>query len=192
MKKYLAILLMAILLIACSDDSNDSSKKDNTSNGEQSETNTNEEVQQGDETKVYQIGETAVITSNVFEFDYEITVTDFQLTTEVDGVTIEEFVLGADDTNRFAVVDVTIKNITDESIIPHRQFSANFGGEQDLGGEVSYDEFFPEGEEVLEPGQEVKGHLVYTTTSDYADKFILKYEMSSDQETHFILPNPEQ
>jgi hypothetical protein len=182
MKKILIFMLMCLMLISCSNDSNEEGNKDNPSSVEQSET----------ETKVYQIGETAVITSNVFEFDYEVTVTDFQLTTEVDGVTIEEFILGADDTHRFAVVDVTIKNITDESIIPHRQFSANFGGEQDLGGKVSNDEFFPEGEEVLEPGQEVKGHLVYTTTSDYAANFILKYEMSSDQETHFILPNPER
>lgn len=180
--------MAAILLTGCSDNEKDTAS-DSSKEIENSDALSKNEDK--DEERVYQIGETAVITSDIYEFDYEVTVSDFNLTTEVDGDTIEEFVIGADETNRFAVVDVTIKNISEEEIIPNRQFSANLGGKEDLGGITSYNEYFPEGDEILEPGEEVKGHLVYSTTSDYSDTFILKYEISTDEETHFILPNPE-
>ena len=192
MKKIFTMLLLAIVLIGCSDNSNEGVNEDPTNEESKEHENNVSEQEEENKTKVYQIGETAVITSDIYEFDYEVTVTDFNLTTEVDDTTISDFITGANDRTRFAVVDVTIKNISDEEIIPNRQFSANLGGDDEQGGEITYNEFFPEGDETLEPGQEVNGHLVYTTFSDYADNFVLKYELMSDEETHFILPNPEK
>ncbi|PAV28974.1 hypothetical protein CIL05_13415 [Virgibacillus profundi] len=188
MKKILIITLTGLLLAACSDENNNSDVEENNQTTTDTSTD-NEEA--SEEKKIYQIGETAVITSDMYDFDYEVTVDNFELTKEVDGIKIEEFLTGAREEHRFAVVDVTIKNISDESYVPHEMFSANFATEDQLGGEVSNDEFFTEGDKELQPDQEVKGRLVYTTRVDEADTFILKYEFTSDEETHFELPNPE-
>ncbi|GIN13251.1 hypothetical protein J26TS2_31180 [Shouchella clausii] len=190
-------LLLGILLIGCSsDDNNEQPSKENDpvagDNNEKEDKNTGTDNEENEEKTVYQIGETAVVTSDLYEFDYEVTVNDFQLTKEVDGSTIEDYLIGASEEDVFAVVDITIKNISDESYVPNQMFSANFSGVDEKGGHTSYDEFFPEGDKELAPGDEVEGHLVYMTTTDYADAFLLKYEFTSDTETHFKLPNPEQ
>ncbi|MDY0395120.1 hypothetical protein RWE15_12680 [Virgibacillus halophilus] len=95
-----------------------------------------------DEKKVYQIGETAVITSDMYDFDYQVTVNDFKLVREVDGVKIEDYISGAIDEDRFAVINVTIKNISDEAYVPNEMFSANFSKQGDDGGHTSEDQFF--------------------------------------------------
>ncbi|HEY4601388.1 MAG TPA: DUF4352 domain-containing protein [Cerasibacillus sp.] len=110
----------------------------------------------------------------------------------MDGVSIEEFNVGTNGTERFAVVDVTIRNISDESYVPNEMFSANFAGKHDLGGIVSEDEFFEVGDKELAPGEELEGHLVYVILLDDSETFTLKYEFMSAEETHFILPNPEK
>lgn len=189
MKKILIILLTGILLAACNDDG---ASNGEGSNETTSEDETKEEKKEGSEDKkVYQIGETAVITSDMYDFDYEVTVNDFELTREVDGVKIEDYISGAIEEDRFAVIDVTIKNISDEAYVPNEMFSANFAGSQDRGGDTMIDKFFTEGDEELGPGEVLDGHLVYTTRVNYSDTFILKYEFTSDEETHFELPNPE-
>ncbi|WP_188453571.1 DUF4352 domain-containing protein [Virgibacillus oceani] len=194
MKKILLLFLFTFALLAgCSDDSGDNNDSNNSSDSSESNEQsikTDSEEKQEDKS-VYQIGETATITSDSYDFDYEVTVTDFNLANEVNDVTIEEFIAGAGERDKFAVVDVTIKNISDEAYVPNEMFSANFSGFDEEGGHVSIDEFFTVGDKKLEPGDELKGHLVYTTTVDYADKFLLKYEVMSDEETHFVLPNPE-
>ena len=131
------------MLISCSNDSIEDGKKDDSSNVEQSET----------ETKVYQIGESAVITSDIYEFDYEVTVTDFELTREFEGVKLEDFLLNAQDAQRFVVVNVIVKNISDHSYIPNDMFSANFSAIDEESGQTSYDEFFTIGDKELEPGE---------------------------------------
>ncbi|MCT1901549.1 DUF4352 domain-containing protein [Oceanobacillus sojae] len=193
MKKLLILLFAISLLAACSDDGeateNSGEENDDTTEETESETNNSEE----EETKkVYQIGETAVITSDLYEFDYEVTVNDFQLTREVDGTKIEDYLSGAREEDRFAVVDVTIKNISDQTYVPNQMFSANFTEMGVEGGDTSNDEFFTVGDEELAPDEELNGHLVYLTDINYADTFVLKYEMTADEETLFELPNPEK
>lgn len=192
MKKILIILLAGILLAACSDDGGNGKNNDQGSDGASTgDENKAEEKEASKDKKVYQIGETAVITSDMYEFDYEVTVNDFELTKEVDGTKIGDYISGAVEEARFAVIDVSIKNISDEAYVPNEMFSANFAGSQDRGGDTMIDQFFTEGDKELGPGEELNGHLVYTTRMNYADTFILKYEFTSDEETHFELPNPE-
>ncbi|GAA0427987.1 hypothetical protein GCM10008934_17140 [Virgibacillus salarius] len=189
MKKLLIMLFASLLLVACSDEGDTTKDTGEGNNEKATDTDTSKKEEQK---KVYQIGETAVITSDLYEFDYEVTVDDFKLTREVDGTTIEDYVTGAREEDRFAVVELTIKNISDRAYVPNEMFSANFTEMGAEGGHTSNDEFFTVGDEELAPGEEIQGHLVYLTSVDYADTFVLKYEMMSDEETHFELPNPEQ
>ncbi|HEY4601386.1 MAG TPA: DUF4352 domain-containing protein [Cerasibacillus sp.] len=197
MKRILIILLTAILLIltACGDGDG----AENTSENSDEANDTTLEKTKGDdqeatdgEIPVYQIGETAVITSDLYEFDYEVTVTDFNLTKEVDDVKIEDYIISGHGDERFAVVDVTIRNISDESYVPNEMFSANLASEGDRGGITSDDDFFEVGDKELAPGEELEGHLVYVILLDDSETFTLKYEFMSAEETHFILPNPEK
>lgn len=194
MKKIWVLFLAVLLLAACGDDNNktnQSNETNNSGNGSGEEAN-NSGNESGEEKKIYQIGETAVITSDLYDFDYEVTVTDFSITDEVDGTHITDYVSGLseDDPTRFAVVDVTIKNISDEAYIPSEMFSANFSLAGEEAGFVSNDEFFPEADEELAPGKEVSGHVVYTHEIDDEDAYWFKYEIMSDNETIFELPNP--
>ncbi|GEN89649.1 DUF4352 domain-containing protein [Oceanobacillus sojae] len=191
MKKFIFLVLIFLMLAACNnvEENTEMQEKESTDITEETDTVTSEEEE---EKPTYQIGETAAITSDLYEFDYEVTVNDFQLTREVDEVPIEDYLIGAREEDRFAVVDVTIKNISDEAYVPNQMFSANFSAIDENGGDISDDEFFTGGDEELAPGEELTGHLVYLTDINYADTFVLKYELMSDQETHFELPNPEQ
>ncbi|WP_152657165.1 DUF4352 domain-containing protein [Oceanobacillus sp. CFH 90083] len=193
MKKLFILLFAVLLLAACSDDGEATENNEEAANGTTEETESDPNTSEEDENKkVYQIGETAVITSDLYEFDYQVTVNDFYFADEVNGKTMEDVMTSQDDDYTLAVVDVTIKNISDESYIPHQMFSANLSGIDEQGGDTSYDEFFPEGDEELAPGEEVQGHVVYVEMRDYHDKFAFKYEAMSDQEVIFELPNPEK
>src|SRR5699024_2135542 len=107
MKKILIILLAGILLAACSDDGsngkNNDQGSDRTSTGDEKKA---EEKENSEDKKVYQIGETAIITSDMYEFDYEVTVNDFNLTKEVDGTKIGDYISGAVEEARFAVIEI--------------------------------------------------------------------------------------
>lgn len=191
MKKLFIILLAGVFIAGCNND------EDNKTSASDSKTDQTEEAEsEGDKNTekkdVYQIGETAVITSDMYDFDFEVTVNEFELVEEVEGVKIEDFLSGASDDARFAVANVTIKNITDESYIPNEMFSANFSGIGEEHGDMSEDEFFTERDAELEPGEEITGPIVFLTYVDEADTFLMKYEFLSDEETHFELPNPEK
>lgn len=195
MRKILFALLLVVFLVGCSDGEGD--KGDSKTNNEKESTsetakNVDENNQEKEKKKVYQIGETAVITSDIYEFDYQVTVNDFKLTREVEGVKIEDFIIGAVEEDRFALVNVTIKNISDEAYVPNEMFSANFSDEGEDGGHVSDDQFFTERDKELKPGEEITGNIVFTTRVNYADTFLIKFEGGSDEETHFELPNPEK
>ncbi|TQS71886.1 DUF4352 domain-containing protein [Ornithinibacillus gellani] len=193
MKKYLILILTVFLLAACSD-------KDETKNENGNEENTTQTGGQVDteeqadekEDKIYGIGETATITSDLYDFDYEVTVNDFQAVDEVDGTSIYDYVLGLEeeDPTRFAVVDVTIKNISDEAYVPSEMFSANFSNVDEGAGYTSEPEFSPELDEELAPGDEINSKIVYTHDFDGEEAYWFKYEIMSDEETIFELPNP--
>lgn len=193
MKKILAVLILGILLVGCSDgDTTDEKSSDDTGSGTKTE-NVDKSDQNKEEKKVYQIGEKAVITSDMYDFDYEVTVNDFKLTRKVDGVKLNDFLSGANDEDRFAVVNTTIKNISDEAYVPNEMFSANFAAKGEKSGDISYDDdFFTERDKELKPGDEITGNIVYITRVNQADTFEIMFEVMSDEETRFELPNPEK
>lgn len=194
MKKWTTLFMSALLLGACSTD-NGNSKKETEANPSENETVAeadkgfeNESLNEdNDKDKIYKIGEPAVITSDLYDFDYEVTVTDFEMTDEVDGVSIFDYVLGLEeeDPTRFAVVYVTIKNISDEAYIPNEMFSANFSDVDQGAGTVAELEFSPELDEELAPGEEVNSRVVYTHDLNEEDAYWFKYEIMSDEETIF-------
>ncbi|MEK4306272.1 DUF4352 domain-containing protein [Oceanobacillus sp. M60] len=189
-KLLLAALFLSLLLAACTSDSDtgENTEEENNETAEsEKDTDTSEE-----EKEVYSIGDTAVITSDLYEFDYEVTVNDFYFAEEANGKPMEDVMSTSDDDFKLAVADVTFKNISDEAYVPHDMYSANLSAIDEDGGEISYNEFFPEADEELAPGEEITGPLVYVERVDYADTFLLKFEMMSDEETHFELPNPNQ
>lgn len=195
MKKLLIILLAGIFIIGCSSDGDDTGKKEND---EDQATETNEGRDENAESEnekkeVYQIGETAKTTSSSYGFPYEITVNDFKLTSdEIDGYSFEDFHSDPDENHRFAVINVTIKNTGDESFVPNDKISAQLLSE--ITSEISYDEFFTERDEELEPGQEITGDLIYMSRNFFEEEFLyLTYEAAAtDEEVKFELPVPEK
>ncbi|HEY4601385.1 MAG TPA: DUF4352 domain-containing protein [Cerasibacillus sp.] len=198
MKRILVILLTSLLLILTACGGNDSTEntsanneKDNQNTTE--ENNNNNKEESDGEIPVYQIGETAIIYSEDFDLDYEVTVNSFEIAKEVNGVGIEELVTNVeeDDEGGFLAIEVTYTNISDEAYTPNERFLSYFG--YGGGGEslTDYDDmFFPELEEELAPGEEITGKLVYLSAAAIEDYFTLTYEPMQDGETWFHLPNP--
>ena len=191
------ILLAGIFIAGCSND--DTSNEASTDDDQVTEDNQSEDENtyndDGEEKKdVYQIGETATITSRQYKFDYEVTVNDFELTTDdVGGKSLEEdYGYTAEEDGRIAVANVTIKNISDETYIPNEKISAQL----EIGGghELSDDEIFTERDEELKPGAEITGDLVFTGRDFYDEELVyLAYEFGArNYETKFELPIPEK
>lgn len=193
MKKWLMLILAMVVLVACSDKNENTTTNEKTDSSDSNEVEAESDTNEEQSNKIYGIGETAVVTSDLYEFDYEVTVTDFQIMDEVDGENIFDFVLGLEesDPTRFAVVYVTIKNISDEAYVPNEMFSANLSNVDEEAGVVSETQFSTELDQELEPGEEVDSKVVYTYYTD-EDAYWFKYEIMSDEETIFELPNPKK
>src|SRR5699024_7839013 len=144
---------------------------------------------------IHQVGDTAVVTSDIYDFDYEITVNDYEITNDSDQYDMNEFYNNFDEDSEgryIAIVNVTIKNITDETYIPNQMFSANLSEIGDDAGDTSTDDYFPEADEDLEGGDSITGDLIYHVTIDEGDDiegYWFKYEVMSDEETIWELPN---
>jgi hypothetical protein len=178
-KKILLILLAAIFIAGCSD------------NDEDTTSNTQRE-KKDEETRIFQIGETADITTDSAGIPYQVTVNSFELTTDsVDGVSLEDYNITAEDGGEFAVVNVTLKNTGDSSFVPQGHISAILE-EQDSTSFYAVAETFNERLQEIKPGEEITGNLVYTSTYfDDFDVLYLTYETEAiDNETMFELSMP--
>ncbi|WP_188453575.1 DUF4352 domain-containing protein [Virgibacillus oceani] len=191
-KLFILFLTVALIFVitGCGDDSSEKEKSNGTNEQKTELNDDNSKTQEREGKNVYQIGETAQIISDLYDFPYEVTVNSFELTTEpVDGVKLEEKVLEVGENDRFAVVNVTIKNVSDEAFVPNEMISAQLIGE--TVGENSYDEeFFTDRNKELNPGEEITGNLVYLSNNFVKeDTLYLAYEyMATDEETRFKLP----
>ncbi|MBM7597887.1 hypothetical protein JOC34_000244 [Virgibacillus halotolerans] len=195
MKKLLMILLAGIFIAGCSND--DTSNEADTDDDQVTEDNDSEDENidndDGEEKKdVYQIGETAQITSSSYGFSYEVTVNDFELTTdEIDGYSMEDFNSQPHEDRRFAVINVTLKNTGEDRLVPNDKLSAQLLGE--LTSESSLIEFYKKGDEELDPGEEMTDDLVYMSRTFFdEDTIYLTYEAeATKEEVKFELPIPE-
>lgn len=193
MKKILVLLFATLLLVvsACSDDSDEASKSNDNNEKASETTGDDKKDEKQEDKKIYQIGETAEITSTTYDFPYEVTVNSFELTKDsVDGVSLDEKVLEVDEEDRFAVANVTIKNTSDRPFVPNEKVSAQFVSE--TLGEQTDDSFFTERNEKLEPGQKITGNLVTVIGNFNDDVFYIVYEAMSNEEVKFELPNKKK
>lgn len=197
MKKILFMVFLLLFIAACNN--NNENADDSTDNNSNDETETEEESdgedEEGNESKeVYQVGDTADITSNSYGFPYQVTLNSVELTAdEVDGLALEDLNYSAEEGGKFLVANVTIKNTGDSPITPKEQLSAQLYGE-DTPTFSSEDQPFSEREEELAPGEEITGNLVYTDSEfeDY-DVFYLTYEAEAiEDETRFEIPIPNE
>ena len=186
------ILLAGVFIAGCSND--DSSNEPNKDNDQVAEDNGSEDDDNAEEKKdVYQIGETAQITSSSYGFPYEVTVNDFKLTTdEIDGYSMEDFNSQPHEDRRFAVINVTLKNTGENPLVPNDKLSAQLLG--DLTSESSLIEFYKKGDEELEPGEEMTDNLVYMSRTFFDEENLyLTYEVEdTKKEVKFELPVPEK
>ena len=198
MMKRMSIIILLILglfLTACS--SNDDGDKKEEPNNEQGASTSNKEKSDdkndSKEGNIYQIGETAQ-TKTINGYPYEITLNSFDITTkDPEGVSIDDYNYESEDGGRFAILNVTMKNIGEKSFIPNSQISANIvyssgGYEHDRD-----EEFFVERKDELAPGEEITGDLVFTSMNFLDDeKLHLIYEyLATDEEIRFELPVSE-
>ena len=196
MKKLLIILLAGVFIAGCSN--NDTSNETDTDDDQVTEDNNSEDENtnndDGEEKKdVYQIGETAQITSSSYGFPYEVTVNDFELTTDdVDGDSMGDHVSNPGENHRFAVINVTLKNISDEPLTPNDKISAELMGD-DITSESAIPEFYAKGDEELAPGEEMTDDLVYISKTFIREKALyLTYEIAdTKEEVKFELPVEE-
>ncbi|MBP1968650.1 hypothetical protein J2Z83_000742 [Virgibacillus natechei] len=196
MKKLLIILLAGIFIVGCSGNDGEENTDEGENGDDQVEENgegDNTQSEDGEEDKdVYQVGETAETNSSSYGFPYEITVNEFEVTTDdIEGHSLEDFVDPTED-DRFVAVNVTLKNTGDESFVPEDKISAQLLGE--MISETDYNEFFKEREEELEPGEEITGNVVYLTNMLFENDVVyFTYEAAAlDNEVQFELPVPEE
>lgn len=185
MKKFLMMLLAITFIIAGCSGNDENENGNSNENNSQAKENGNKDV--------YQIGDTAHITSAAFDFPYEVTVNDFELAEEAHGKTIADFFVGKapeDEDTKLAVVNVTIKNTGDEAFVPGETIYGELMGEMTRSS--ADNEIFSERKEKLKPGNEITGDLVYVSDTLFQDGVVyLEYESASDEKTRIELPVPK-
>lgn len=192
MKKLILLALMSSLtLAACGNESEDTGNEESTDTSTEETTeiedSTEDENQSGE---VYEIGDTAQIESFEWETEYEVTVNSFDQVQDYNGQALDEFVGNAPDTSFLGVVNITIKNISDEPIVigeyvhPDVTEGTREGGDQFLF-DLSEEDLSKE----LQPDEEATFDLVYTMVSDAEEgQYSLKFENGMPTETVYRLP----
>ena len=191
------ILLAGIFIAGCSND--DTSNEADTDDDQVTEDNDSEDENidndDGEEKKdVYQIGETAQIVSSSYDFPYEVTVNNFELTTDdVGGESLEDHAGNLGEDHRFAVINVTLKNTGEKSIVPNDKLSAQLDGDV-FTSESTIPGIYKKGDEELAAGDEMTDDLVYASNTFFDEDYLyLTYEAAdTKKEVKFELPVPEK
>lgn len=156
MKKILYILFASLIFVAGCSGGDTENKSGET------------EESKDDNTKdVYQIGETATGESSSYGFPYEVTVNDFELTTDaVNGRTLEDFFAEAFSPNedtRFAIINITMANTGDDGFVLNDSFTPILMGE--FTNERPETNAMSAFDEEISPGEELTADLVFITDS---------------------------
>ncbi|CDZ99114.1 hypothetical protein BN1048_00236 [Jeotgalicoccus saudimassiliensis] len=166
MKKILITFLSALfvlVLAACgSEETNEGSEEgtDDTETEESGDNSSSGDFHEG----AFDIGETINIQTFPSKQPVELTVNDLQLTTEVEGKSIEDYISNPLPEQRLLVADVTITNNGEESIIPVSELPTT-KQEDGSGNDGAKTDLFTEFEQPVEPGDEISGTLVFTTST---------------------------
>ena len=159
MKKILITFLSALfvlVLAACGSEEG----ADNTETEASGDQSTSGEFHEGE----FEIGETINIQTFPADQPVELTVNDLQLTTEAEGKSIEDYISNPLPEQRLLVADVTITNNGEESIIPVSELPTT-KQEDGSGNDGAKTDLFTEFEQPVEPGDEISGTLVFTTST---------------------------
>lgn len=116
----------------------------------------------------YQVRETGAITSRMYDFEYEATVNEYEIT------------------------NITIHNTSDENFTPSEHIPMHISEEKMDAGEDMIFDYSPEFEENLAPGDSITGELVTPveiTELDDFENLWLKFETITESEIIWILPN---
>src|SRR5699024_2477039 len=163
MRKILliTILSMLVILAACGNNDN-SSNQEIDNNGNNNNNNTSENVEEED--KIYQVGETATITSRGYDFEYEATVNEYEITDKSDTYDMNDFYMNYDknnyDDSYIVISNVTIHNTSDENFTPSKHIPMHVSESGNEAGEDVIFDYFPEFDENLEPGESITGDLI--------------------------------
>ena len=193
MKRLLLLALLGVLtLAACGNEEDNTETTDSGAETEYTEesndeSNDSEESNSGD---IYEIGDTAQVESFEWGTEYEVTVNSLDQVDEYNGQAVGDIVINAPDTVFLGVVNLTVKNISDEPIVigeyvyPDITEAGKSGGEQfvfDLSEEALNQE--------LAPDEEATFELVYSMDTEFgADGYHLKFENGMPTETVYNLP----
>jgi len=203
-KKLIALLLAAmtiLLLVACGDE--DSQNEQAQSNDEEenvAEENDDENTssQEADEEgkAMYQVGETAKITSKGYDFEYEATVNEYEITNDSDEYDMDDFYMNYTEDkykdSYILISNVTIHNTSDENITPSKHIPMHVSDAGAKAGEDVIYDYFPEFDENLEPGESITGDLITHADIYEPEEFEgywLKFETITANETIWELPN---
>lgn len=199
MKQKLTLLLcFLMLMVACDNDNN---------------LNKNESQKEMDK-NIYQVGETAVISSERYDLTYEVTVNDYEIIKQIDKYDINEKYNDLDEpyfNDAYVVTaNVSIKNINHKIFIPvqYALMTLKINDEHythspvmptyllvkdEKTNEGSTREHFPEASNFVQHGEEITGELTFYATIDATDiateSFWLKFETGQPGETIWEIPS---
>lgn len=189
MKKLILLGLMSTLtLAACGNESEDTEAvEENADTAAETEDSAEKENASGG---VYEIGDTAQIESFEWEAEYEVTVNSFEQVQEYNGQPLDDFVGNAPDNSFLGVVNMTVKNISEEPIvIGEYVFPDVTEGTRGGGDQFIFDLSEADLSKELQPGEEATFDLVYTMVTDAEDgQYSLKFENGMPTETVYRLP----
>src|SRR5699024_8647129 len=136
----------------------------------------NEETQQDQKTdEFYQVEETATVTSREYDFEYEATVNEYEITNNSDKYDMNDFYLNYDennyDTAYIIITNVTIHNTSDENFTMNENITMHISEEGIDAGEDVIFYYSREFKENLDIGDTITGEIVTPVQITELDDF---------------------
>lgn len=196
-KKLILTMILStvmIFVVACGDNVNNDK---GAANNNVVENNNNDDTENNSsEPTRYQVGETGKITSRGYDFEYEATVNEYEITDKSDKYDMNDFYMNYEENNYddsyIVISNVTIHNTSDENFTPSQHIPMHVSeAGNEAGEDVIYD-YFPEFDENVAPGESITGDLIThaeITPEDDIEGYWLKFETITENETIWELPN---
>lgn len=191
MKKFLLLALLGVLtLAACGNEEDDTETGSTSEETEETEDDTSDSGEENSG-EIHEIGDTTQVESYEFDAEYEVTVNSLDQAKEYDGTPVDEVIINAPESVFLGVVNVTVKNISDEPmVIGEYVFPDITESDSEGGGEQFIFDFSEEDlNQELAPDEEATFDLVYSMDSESeTGEYYLKFENGMPTETIYSLP----